>query len=192
MLGTNSKINVKFSENVFLIIGRSGSGKTFLMSSLVQLSGYPMDKVIIISPHFSRQPTVVQDRLKGCAIVNHDYEQADYSSVTNTLLIFDDCAMSLKRNTSFIHMCLNKRHVNNCVFILAQTVIHVPVVLRSNYEYLFLFKYDDLDQIDFLYRKFFSTYFKNKHTFRGYLNRLTGHAVILENHSQIVKVVVKT
>ena len=53
------------------------------------------------------------------------------------LLVIDDCSSSLKQNESYlIHLLLNRRHNNLSVFICSQYLVHVPLSIRTNIDYV--------------------------------------------------------
>lgn len=184
-----SSINISFRRSVHILIGCSGSGKTYLLAELYKRSGYDPKNTIFISTTFHLQDDKIKNTFQGCTMIAQGYEEADYSNIQNKLVIFDDIGKSLYRNMSFINMIINKRHRHNCIIMLLQSTMFVPQEVRFNYEYVYIFKEKNITGIEHLYNNFL-TIFESKKALLHYFRRMKGYTFIVSDKINILKVLI--
>lgn len=143
-----------------LFCGRSGSGKTSMMVSLITTKGLfrkRFENIILVMPHSSRQSLKknifdknldednIYDELDEDVlddIMEKIYENREENE--KTLLILDDVATRLKKNkyleTMLMKLVYNKRHLKLCIWCAVQTFSSLPLNCRKNINFAFLYK----------------------------------------------------
>jgi ABC-type dipeptide/oligopeptide/nickel transport system ATPase component len=139
------------------LIGKGGSGKTTLMTSLLQTKHKfkkVFHKIYVFMPSSSRSSMkndifgqLPDDQLfEGVSFenLNEVYERLLETSEEGklSLLIFDDVQSYLKRKeieTNLLHIISNRRHLRTSIFILCQNYIKCPKQIRQVFTDTFLF-----------------------------------------------------
>lgn len=139
------------------LIGKGGSGKTTLMTSLLQTKHKlkkVFHKIYVFMPTSSRSSMkndifsqLPDDQLfEGVSFENLSevYERLLESSEEGklSLLVFDDVQSHLKKKeveTNLLHIISNRRHLRCSLFILAQNYIKIPKQIRQVFTDTFLF-----------------------------------------------------
>ena len=133
------------TNHITLLIGRKGSGKTFLLIEIL-LSDWKgvYDDIIIVSPTFKLQNSAWGkiDTSSGFKIYdNFDektlvgiYNNALENPTRKKLLILDDNGEDIKkiRQNIFNKLVSNSRHMNLSMVVLLQKLTQAPCILRSN------------------------------------------------------------
>ena len=100
----------------------------------------------------------------------------------NLFLILDDCMYDSKEicgNTHIKEIFRNGRHFQITIVVTAQYVMDLPVALRSNIDYIFCMRENNIANIERLYRSFFGI-FPNKQSFAQ------AFGVVTENYGSMV------
>lgn len=149
-----SNMNKSFSCG---LIGKAGSGKTSLMTALLQTPKKfkkVFHQIFLFMPSSSRKSMKknVFDQLpedQKFEGVNFENLNVVYSQLLEnsenkkfSLLIFDDVQTYLKNKEvefNLLHIITNRRHLRTSIFIVAQNYKKIPIQIRMGFSDLFLF-----------------------------------------------------
>lgn len=139
------------------LIGKAGSGKTSLMTSLI-LTKHKYKKVFskiyVFMPSSSRASmkedifSVLPEEqiFEGVSSENlstvYELLKENTEENKNSLLIFDDVQSHLKNNEvekALLHIVSNRRHLKCSLFVLAQNWVKIPKQIRQVFSDTYLF-----------------------------------------------------
>lgn len=181
--------------NLALIIGKRGSGKSFLMRYLM----YNMRKVpygIVISG--SEKVNKFYTNFIPSSYIYYEYD----SDVVNNILrkqeaeiakngispsnrmfiILDDCLQDqgkIFKQREMKELFFNGRHYNISLFLLTQYCVSIPPDFRTNIDWIIMFSEVIRENVEKLY-KYYAGMFENMSEFKKIFNKLT------ENKSAMV------
>lgn len=184
-------LKILFRKKVHLVIGPSGSGKTYLVSKLIKYSGYNRENTVIVSPTFYAQEKPVRDSFEGCLLFNKYLENLNFDKFHHKLFIFDDIGNAMKFNESFTRLLINKRHTRNCIIVLIQYHTFITTVLRNNYEYVYVFKFNNFDMRENIWKGFLINFFSNKKKAFEFINSLNKYEFFLSDQTNLIKAKIK-
>lgn len=141
------------------VLGKAGSGKTSLVTGLLNTSGYlkkVFDTILVFVPPNSRASMgddciwnklpkdQVYDEL-NIENLRHAFGRAEKNAETEkqTLIVFDDVQRYFKQRDvepMLLHMCNNRRHNRLSLFFIAQSYQKISRQLRLAMTDLFCFK----------------------------------------------------
>jgi len=146
------------------VLGRAGSGKTSLVSALLESKGLfnkVFDKILLFMPPNSRKS--IQDSCFDTLPQNQVYDgltlatlQSAFAIAENmsrddkhTLIIFDDVQQYFKGECEplLVHMLNNRRHNRLSMFFVAQTYKKLPKMARMGLSDVFMFNLSKDDML---------------------------------------------
>lgn len=130
----------------FLFLGKTQSGKTYLMKKILHKHRKKFDRVIVFCPimnndyDFLDQKYVIRDKETLNAIINVQYDLKMENKHKPLLIILDDWIGSLDLrhdhiSESFSKLSTNGRHCNITTFYISQFLTRIPPVIRDNINY---------------------------------------------------------
>lgn len=183
------------SSPVICIIGKRNTGKSEIIRSLLYYNK-EIPTGVVISPtesgnkfyssfcpdsfiHHSFDPVLLErvllrQRKRVCKYGKHPRN--------NLFVILDDCMYDSKEicnNTYIKEIFRNGRHFQITIIVTAQYVMDLPVALRSNIDFVFCMRENNVANVERLYKSFFGI-FPTKHMFAQAFN------VVTENYGSIV------
>jgi len=189
--------NVLKNEPVVAIIGRRNSGKTTLMSDLINKTCIP-SVIMAGTEHrndFFAENTNVTEIYNGYdekALDDLINTQKKYrtSSLQKVGIVLDDCAYTsvFLKTDSLKSIFLNGRHWGISLMFGMQYCMSMSSIIESNIDYVFCFNDSIVDNQKRLYDKFGSKYFENFSDFQETFTQLTkdhGCMVISLNSTKI-------
>jgi hypothetical protein len=164
------------SPHTFLICGRTGTGKSTIMLTIISKPSSPFYQffhhIFLVSPtapgdakfkklvkeldeegkYFDDLTTETLQTIKNRADENVDKWEARGKKKTtlNQLLIIDDCAHKLKNkdNKLLEDIVLKSRHARIWVFVLTQKYNAVPLIIRNQMSCLILFHVENQKELE--------------------------------------------
>jgi len=136
-----------------LVCGPSGCGKTnALLTLITHPNGLRFENIYIYSKSLSQAKyQLLQQILAGVDGVGYFPFQSQDQVIppeearANSLMIFDDLAVSEKQNNVRDYFCRGRHQRVDC-FYLCQTYTHIPKhLVRDNANVLIIFKQDDMN-----------------------------------------------
>lgn len=190
----NNYFMTKFGLNQFkwgnlaLIIGKRGSGKSFLMRYLM----YQFKKVpygIVISG--SERVNKFYSKFLPSSYIYYEYDSEVVNNVlrkqeqvieknginpgNRMFIILDDCLQDQARifkQREMKEIFFNGRHYNCSLFLLTQYCISIPPDFRTNIDWVFLFSEVIRENVEKLY-KYYAGMFQNMAEFKKIYYKLT-------------------
>lgn len=149
--------------SIFVINGVCGSGKTFLIKSLV----YQLDKKyrfnhgLVVSPTaFNGDYNYLPERLRYNIIDDELLEKLmavqKEDRTKKCFLILDDCLGMLTGTKVLKNFISTFRHYNITIFVVTQNVNSVPPLIRQNAAYVFAFYSTNMHNIKTLRENYFT------------------------------------
>lgn len=146
-----------------LVCGKIRQGKSTLIEYIVSNS---LNKYTVII--FS--PTIFNGSWSKVGVhADNQFETLDFNKIrflmnenkkksvktrVPYMLILDDCLALTGRNSDeFIGILSILRHLNFTVFLISQTITKIPNIVRSNADFIYLFKLQGLNSIKVLYEE---------------------------------------
>ena len=173
-----------------LIIGSSGSGKTYCLPDLINMLEFPINEFVIFS-HTMDSPENKEKYEECINLIKSKNKGADFSfsmisemptedflydeenrenflENNHSLIVIDDCnKKEMEKMTSLFTI---SRHLNISVFLLYQRFFDIPLTIRLNSNLLVIFR--SSFGYDTVYRQV-KTYFQNqKNKFDKLMNLL--------------------
>lgn len=127
-----------------LFLGKTGSGKTFLMKKILNKNKKKFNRIIAFCPilnddyDFLDKKFVIRDKEKLNDIIDRQYELKKNNMHKPLLIILDDFigTIDLRHDDIFSKLATNGRHCNITVFYISQFLTKIPPVIRDNLGYL--------------------------------------------------------
>ena len=183
------------SSPVICIIGKRNTGKSEVIRTLLYHNKQIPTGIII-------SPTEMGNKFYGSfcpdSFIHHRFDPdvlgriidrqrkrvSKYGKIpkNNLFVILDDCMYESKEicgNTYIKEIFRNGRHFQITIIVTAQYVMDLPVALRSNIDYIFCMRENNVANIERLYRSFFGI-FPTKVSFAQ------AFGVVTENYGAIV------
>ena len=183
----------KDASPVICIIGKRNTGKSEVIRSLLY-HNKEIPSGIVISP------TEMGNKFYGSfcpdSFIHHHFDPellgrvmtrqrrrvTKYGKIpkNNLFLILDDCMYDSKEvcgNTHIKEIFRNGRHFQITIIVTTQYVMDLPVALRSNIDFVFCMRENNVANIERLYRSFFGI-FKTKYLFSQAFSVVTETMVV--------------
>ena len=180
---------------VICIIGKRNTGKSEVIRSLLYYNKNIPSGIVI-------SPTEMGNKFYGSfcpdSFIHHHFDPellgrimtrqrrhvSKYGKIfkNNLFMILDDCMYDSKEvcgNKHIKEIFRNGRHFQITIVVTAQYVMDLPVALRSNIDYVFCMRENNVANIERLYRSFFGI-FPTKYSFSQAFSTVT------ENYGSIV------
>lgn len=127
----------------FLFLGKSNSGKTYLMKKILHKHRKKFDRVIVFCPimnndyDFLDPKYVIRDKQTLDTIINVQYQLKMQNKHKPLLIILDDWigSVDLRHDETFSKLSTNGRHCNITTFYISQFLNRIPPVIRDNINY---------------------------------------------------------
>lgn len=168
-------MGIKLCENPSLTIihGLKGSGKTHLLKFLLfrESQAERIDYVILFSPT-SYQYKMIPEKYKkefSEQYLEKLMKKHESNKKLKGLLVFDDCLGSVNfASKGFSSFMFKHRHFRISVIILAQQILNVSKSYLMNADFIFLFRFNNRDNAEEIYRCYFSECFEGFREFKEY------------------------
>jgi DNA helicase HerA-like ATPase len=137
-------LDYKFTfPSSFLFLGKTNSGKTYLMKKILAKNRKLFDRVIVFCPimnndyNFLDKKYVLKDKEKLNDIIDKQYELKETNKHKPLLIILDDFigSIDIRRDELFSKLATNGRHCNISTFYISQFLTRIPPVIRDNINY---------------------------------------------------------
>lgn len=187
-------------DSTIMVYGKRGSGKSVFVKCMMY-HNKDIARGIVISGSEKHQPfykdfipdTYIFEEYdsdiisKVITIQKQQVEEEGKSSKNNTFIIMDDVLADVKmwKNDKSLRDCFfNGRHMNVMVIIIMQYCLALAPDLRSNFDYIFIFKDNNRENIKKLYQQFGGVC-DNLKTFEAIINQGTqnNQCVVINNKS---------
>jgi len=158
-------------DSIILIVGPRHSGKSVFLENLLYHMRNKFNYGVGRSPTTSTQEMFKKHMPASCVYDNADSAHlAQMLKVTNelvamgkvrhTLVVYDDLIYnkSALKGEAIRKLFMNGRHHRACFMNLMQYVMDMDVSLRSNIDYIMVFKQDNVDNIKRFYTQFFGVF----------------------------------
>lgn len=140
----NFDISTITKHSVCVIIGKRATGKTVLVKDLLYNNYNDIKEKTIISPidNYDIFPDLVINDYNPEILSNVISKcKSNDKSNDESLLILDNCLdSSCFKDTNMISLCMNGRHYKLNVIITMPYALSIPINLRSNVEFVFIFR----------------------------------------------------
>lgn len=175
------------SNRAMIIVGRPGSGKSYLLNNIMKQLYVNFDACIGMSPTKSSRDMFSQWMPESCIYDQYDADKIieivdvmkklyDNDLEPRIAVLLDDCMFDQKIMKSeamrYIHM--NGRHLNICFINLVQYIVDVPKPLRAVINYVICTNESRPSALHALYDNFFNS-FDTFADFRHALGTLTAN-----------------
>ena len=183
------------SSPVICIIGKRNTGKSEVIKTLLYNNNS-------IPSGFVISPTEMGNKFYGSfcpdSFIHHSFDSDFFGRVmerqrkrvkkygknprNNLFIILDDCMYESKEicgNKCIKEIFRNGRHFQITIIVTTQYVMDLPVALRSNIDYVFCMRENNVSNVERLYRSFFGI-FPTKQLFAQAFN------VVTENYGSMV------
>ena len=183
------------SSPVICIIGKRNTGKSEVIRSLLYYNN-TIPCGIVISP--TETGNKFYSEFSPDSFIHHQFDPELMERVmkrqrkrvtkngkiqsNNFFVILDDCMYESKEicgNKQIKEIFRNGRHFQITIIVTTQYVMDLPVALRSNVDYVFCMRENNVANIERLYRSFFGI-FQTKQSFSE------AFSVVTENYGSIV------
>ena len=146
-------------HSVCVIIGKRGTGKTVLVKDILYNNYNNIKEKTIISPidNYDIFPDLVINRTYNPDILSNVISKCKSNDKSNdeSLLILDNClCSSCFKDTNMISLCMNGRHYKLNVIITMPYALSIPIKLRSNVEFVFIFRENNVSNRKRLYEHY--------------------------------------
>ncbi|AOM63359.1 VV A32 virion packagIng ATPase [Heterosigma akashiwo virus 01] len=191
----------KFSSPIIVVIGKRNTGKSELIKNIMFCNS-DIPSGIIISPTESGN-SFYSDFCPGI-FVHSQYDSELIKKIikrqkklikkkgkhpsNDFFIILDDCMYDSKtigRDINIREIFLNGRHYQIFLILSLQYVMDLPVSLRSNIDYVFCLRENNLQNVEKLYKSFFGI-FPSKIFFNQAFSKITENygSIVLDNTSR--------
>lgn len=191
----------QYSSPITVVIGKRNTGKSQLIKSILY-ANKDIPSGIVISPtdagnsfyssfcpeifiHYQYNPKLLKNIIK-----RQKKKIKKYGKIPNNdfFIVLDDCMYNTRAINRDVHLreiFLNGRHLQIYLIMSVQYVMDLPVSLRSNIDYVFCMKENNLQNIDKLYKSFFGV-FPSKSSFTQAFSKMTDNygSMVLDNTSR--------
>jgi len=167
-----------------LVCGSSGSGKTNLITNLIKKYNNYFNDIYVITPTYDIDNT--WDQVKGVSAVMREYNDNDFTNFleerkklieekgkenTKLLLVCDDLAGILKRNSKVKEAFFRGRHYNLSILLATQSLREMPRPIRVNCSQVILFNIQNKTELKIIQDEYSSGL--DKDTFMEIYNTAT-------------------
>lgn len=193
------------SSPITIIIGKRNTGKSQIIKAIMH-ANRDIPSGIAISPtetsnsfystfcpklfvHTAYNPQIIENIIKKQKEKIKKYGKRPENDF---FLILDDCMFESKkigRDVGIREIFLNGRHYQIFLILSLQYVMDLPVVLRSNADYVFCLRENNLQNVEKLYKCFFGI-FPSKGMFNQAFAGITENygSIVLDNTSRSNKI----
>jgi len=146
-------------HSVCVIIGKRGTGKTVLIKELLYNNYNDIKEKTIISPidNYDIFPDLVINRTYNPEILSNVISKCKSNDKSNdeSLLILENCLYSsCFKDTNMISLFMNGRCYKLNVIITMQYALSIPTNLRSNVDFVFIFRENNVSNRTRLYEHY--------------------------------------
>lgn len=180
-----NRINIV--KQILFVLGKRDSGKSTLIKNILFHFRNQVRKVFVMSGsedanHFYETTAIPITFIKGkldIALLHAIFNlQKEFQEPC--LLILDDLSFekALKKDPTLIEILFKGRHFNMGLIFAAQYLIHIPLDLRTSYDFAFVFGDNNGKNQDRLFENFFS-FVSNAAEFRKIFRYFTSNRRVL-------------
>ncbi len=190
IIEANGPLRLKMNGAVIMIYGKTRSGKSWLAKHLWKKSGYDKDHTYLVCPTYHGQ-SGMKNTYDGCHILTTGYRRADYSTIRNSMVIFDDVIGALKGNATFIDLIMHKYHWSNSIIIISQFPTNLKPEIRDNCTASIVFNYASEDVAKKFHAYYLNQYFEGWKETARYIRSLRRHEFIIETDQRVCKAMLR-
>jgi len=162
---------IKSKNNISLLIGASGSGKTttiidYIIRTKLSNNDIPFYSITYFTASTGDESlikllkqlipsTIVIDDVNKLPNIEEYKENNDYNKKLKNMIVFDDIANLNKKQKDILNIWSNSgRKIFTHMFFLCQNYYDVPTTIRRNANYIYLYKSNDLSLIKQILKKY--------------------------------------